>query len=95
MKNNGYKIKVKDKKILAGTVHGSVWRQGDFRWEPAAFVIESQRLENKIVEASAQIECYEAFLEDPGRPMVYIVCGNPDDSKAKYFAAHLALAHKQ
>ena len=27
--------------------------------------------------------------------MVYIVCGNPDDSKAKYFAAHLALAHKQ
>jgi len=88
-----FKSSVKDKKVLSGVVHGSVWRQGDFRWEPSAFVIESPRLDNKIVEASVQVESYERFVEAPNLPMVYMVCGNPDDSKAKYFAAHLASLH--
>ena len=92
--NSSYKIKVPDKKSLSGIVHGSVWRQGDFKWEPSAFVIESPRLDNRIVEGDVQRNSYEAFKADPVRPMVYVVCGNPDDSKAKYFAAHLALQHK-
>lgn len=91
--NSSYKISVKDKKALAGIVHGSVWRQGDFRWEPSSFVIESPRLENRIIEASKQRESYDNFVLNPTRPMVYVVCGNPDDSKAKYFAAHLAFHH--
>lgn len=88
------RIRVKDKRLLAGVVHGSVWRQGDFYWEPSAFVIESQRLDNKIVEASVQRESLERFQLDPSSPMIYIVAGNPDDSKAKYFAAYLAYLHK-
>lgn len=88
------RIRVPEKKILSGVVHGSVWRQGDFYWEPSAFVIESQRLENKIIEADLQRESLRNFLDDPKRPMIYIVAGNPDDSRAKYFAAFLAYHHK-
>lgn len=88
------RVRVKDRNLLTHEVHGSVWKQGHFVWEPRAFVIESPRLENKIVEATRQIESYNAFLEHPGRPMTYFVAGNPDDSKAKYFAAFLAYHHK-
>lgn len=79
---------------MSGIVHGSVWRQGAFSWEPNAFVVESPRLQSKIVEASKQAQSLEAFKENPGRPMLYVVSGNPDDSKAKYFAAYLAYLHK-
>jgi hypothetical protein len=88
------KVKVKDRKVLAGIVHGSVWRQGDFVWEPDSFVVESDRLENRIIEASVQESSLEAFGRDPSTPMIYVVAGNPDDSKAKYFAAYLAYIHK-
>ena len=94
MRNLNYKISVKNRKLLAGIVHGSVWRQGAFQWEPTAFVIENPRLNAKIVDASKQIASIDAFKENPGRPMLYIVSGNPDDSKAKYFAAYLAYLHK-
>jgi hypothetical protein len=88
------RIKVKDKNALAGIVHGSVWRQGDFYWEPMAFVLESPRLEQKIIEASAQVDSLSEFVAKPNTPMIYVVAGNPDDSKAKYFAAYLAAQHK-
>lgn len=91
---NKIKIKVKDRNLLSGIVHGSVWRQNHFVWEPTAFVIESPRLESRIIEVSKQVKSLEAFMEAPNRPMVYVVCGNPDDSKAKYFAAYLAYLHK-
>jgi hypothetical protein len=94
MKNLSYKIDVKDRRFLSGVVHGSVWRQGAFRWEPEAFVVESPRLENKIVEAAVQVDSFESFKAEPNRPMVYVISGNPDDSKAKYFAAYLAYLHK-
>lgn len=94
MRNSSYKISVKNRKLLSGIVHGSVWRQGAFSWEPNAFVVESPRLQSKIVEASKQAQSLEAFKENPGRPMLYVVSGNPDDSKAKYFAAYLAYLHK-
>ena len=88
------RIKVRDRKLLSGIVHGSVWRQADFVWEPSAFVIESPRLENKIIESSVQIESLEQFKANPAAPMIYVIAGNPDDSKAKYFAAYLAYLHK-
>lgn len=91
--SNKIKIRV-DRNLLVNEIHGSVWRQGQFVWEPRAFVIESPRLENKIVEASRQIESLEYFKANPSSPMVYFVAGNPDDSKAKYFAAYLAYLHK-
>lgn len=88
------KVKVRDRNLLSGVVHGSVWRQSHFIWEPTAFVIESQRLEPRIIEASKQITSLQKFTEAPNRPMVYVVAGNPDDSRAKYFAAYLAYLHK-
>ncbi len=88
------KVKVKDRDLLAGIVHGSVWRQNHFVWEPTSFVIESPRLESRIVPASKQLKSLEAFIEKPNRPMIYVVCGSPDDSRAKYFAAYLAYIHK-
>lgn len=89
-----YKIRVKDKKALDGIVHGSVWRQGEFVFEPNDFVIESPRLENRIIAGSVQEKSLQTFIENPSSPMVYIVSGNPDDSKAKFFAAYLASLHK-
>lgn len=89
------KVKVRDRSVLDGIVHGSVWRQNHFVWEPTAFVIESPRLESRIVEASKQLDSLAKFTEKPSRPMIYIVAGNPDDGKAKYFAAYLAYLHKK
>ena len=89
------RIAIPDKKPLAGIVHGSVWRQGEFYWEPNAFVLEHPSLEQKIIEASFQTKSFRMFKSKPTRPMVYVVAGNPDDSKAKLFAAYLASIHKE
>jgi hypothetical protein len=88
------RIRVKDKSARAGIVHGSVWRQSDFYWEPMSFVLESPKLDSRIIEASAQEESLAEFWAKPNTPMIYVVAGNPDDSKAKYFAAYLASHHK-
>lgn len=87
------KIAIPNKRLLDGVVHGSVWRQGDFQWEPQAFVLESEKLEGKIIEASVQQESLDNFIAHPLEPQIYVVAGSPDDSKAKYFAAYLAYQH--
>ena len=89
------KISIPNKRLLDGIVHGSVWRQGDFVWEPQAFVLESDKLDGKIIEASVQQESLEHFIANPLEAQIYVVAGSPDDSKAKYFAAYLALQHKK
>lgn len=89
------KIHIANKRQLEGIVHGSVWRQPSFVWEPQAFVLESEKLDGKIIEASVQLESLEHFTENPHEAQIYVVAGSPDDSKAKYFAAYLAVIHKK
>jgi len=63
------------------------------KFDPSAFVVESTRLEQRIIEASTQQLSYDRFKAKPDQAMTYIVAGNPDDRKAKYFAFHLAELH--
>lgn len=78
---------------LRAMIPGSVWKQGAFKWDPLAFVAESERLEDRIIEERIQRSSLAMFMDDPTAPMIYGVSGNPDDSKAKLFAAMLAQIH--
>lgn len=90
------KIKIKvNHHALEGIVHGSVWRQPPFLWEPVSFAVESFKLETRLIDESVQFESLEAFKTNPNDPLIYMVAGNPDDSKAKYFAAFLCAIHKE
>lgn len=63
------------------------------KFKPKAFAVENPKLEGKIIEKSAQVHGYRQFLANPTMPVTYISAGNPDDVKARYFAAHLVEAH--
>lgn len=78
---------------MKGVVPGYVWRQGKFKFDPTAFSVESDRLENRLIDEVKQEQSIQLFTEDPAAPMVYCVAGNPDDQKAKLFAAHLVGLH--
>jgi hypothetical protein len=87
------RIAVKQTEQLRKTVPGNVWQCGPFKWEPSAFGLESERLNEKIIEAKKQNESLALFSDDPTLPMIYGVSGNPDDRKAKLFAAYLLALH--
>lgn len=82
-------IEVKQTPQLRSVIPGSVWKCGKFRWDPHAFGIESEKLNEKIIDSQVQDASLARFLEDPTMPAVYVVSGNPDDVQAKYFAAFL------
>lgn len=63
------------------------------KWDPQGFQLESERLENKVIDASVQQSSLELFFENPRRAMTYIIAGNPDDKEARYFAAWLTQIH--
>lgn len=63
------------------------------KFKPKAFMVESPRLDGRIVESEAQVLGYLQFVANPGLPMTYVCAGNPDDVKARFFAAHLAATH--
>ena len=88
-------IAVKQNPQLREVVPGSVWRQGSFKWEPSTFVCESEKLHEKFVEPSVQNDSLLRFMKEPDLPMIYCVSGNPDDLKAKLFAAYLVQIHQQ
>lgn len=71
----------------------STWQQSKFRWDPVPFALESERLNEKIVEAETQNDSMRRWLKDATLPIIYTVCGNPDEVKARYFAAWLAFQH--
>lgn len=75
------------------TIHGSVMRQPAFKLDPQTFVVDNERLKDMTVTDDTQLEGYKTFYNDPTTPMVYCISGNPDDSKAKYFAAFLSIHH--
>jgi hypothetical protein len=87
------KIEVKQTPLVREVVPGHVFRQSAFKFQPSAFGLESQRLNERIIEASVQTNSLSLFLKDPTRALVYSVSGNPDESKARYFAAYLVQEH--
>lgn len=87
------KIEVEHSGTVAATVPASVWRQPPFKWDPQTYTTESDELNQKFIESTAQDASLVRFLKKPALPMIYGVGGNPDDTKAKLFAAYLMAAH--
>jgi hypothetical protein len=65
------------------------------KFKPKAFVVETPKLEGKIIEASVQANSFQSFTDDPTVRQTYICSGNPDATKARYFALYLASVHQQ
>lgn len=89
------RIEVKITPSIRDIVPGSVWRQSPFKWDPMTFACESEKLNEKFIEPSVQNESLLRFMHEPDLPMIYGVSGNPDDMKAKLFAAYLVQVHQQ
>lgn len=87
------KIEVKQTSLIRSIVPGYVFRQPAFKYDPTPFALESERLHSKIYESSAQKSSLLRFMQNPQSAMIYGVSGNPDDSKANYFAAYLVWLH--
>jgi hypothetical protein len=86
-------IGVKQNTLLRSIVPGHVWKCGAFRWDPMAFGVESEKLNDRIIEPKVQNQSLLSFIEDPAEAIVYGISGNPDDTKAKLFAAYLVNIH--
>jgi hypothetical protein len=89
------RIEVKPSVSLREVVPGSVWKQGPFKWDPMAFACESEKLNEKVIEPIVQNKSLLQFMSEPDLPLIYCVSGNPDDAKAKLFAAYLVQIHQQ
>lgn len=87
------RIEVPKDGLVSRAVPGSVWRCPTFKWAPEAFATSSDELNEKFIEPSVQDASLVRFLKKPTAPMIYGVSGNPDDMKAKLFAAYLLSAH--
>lgn len=87
------RIEVSHKGAIQNTVPGHVWRTPKFKWDPCAFATEAEQLNAKVFEPSTQDKSLIQFMDNPAAPMIFGVSGNPDDSKAKYFAAYLVDLH--
>lgn len=86
------KIAVRRSDTLA-QLPSSIWQQAPFKWEPSAFSVESERLNEKIIDAQVQDDSLQRFMKNPASPLVYGVAGNPSELKARYFAAYLIDLH--
>lgn len=73
--------------------HLGVYDRKFLKWDPQSFAVESQKLEQRLIDAAVQHRSLDAFIANPRRAMTYIVCGNPDDTEARYFAGYLAQLH--
>ena len=92
MIRSNYRLKVHDRGLRSGL---GTYDIGVLKFDPPTFVVESKKLDNRMIEASRQVKSYEDFKANPRRPVTYVVAGNPDDLKARYFAYHLAEIHMQ
>lgn len=79
--------------LIKNVVPGHVFRCPSFKWHPVTFVTESEQLNQKFIEANKQTSSLEMFLNNSLVPAIYSVAGNPDDAKAKLFAAYLVGVH--
>jgi hypothetical protein len=87
------KIEVQSNPQMRTIVPGNVWRTRAFKWDPMTFGVESERLNEKVIDVDTQNRSLAMWLDDPSYPYVYGVTGSPDDADAKYFAAYLVQAH--
>jgi len=88
------RIKIAPSQKQLGTlVPGSVFRTPAFPFLPQAFAAESLKLNERIFDESVQYNSLEMFREDPSAPLIYTVAGNPDDGRARLFAAYLVGLH--
>lgn len=87
------KIEVHPKGQILNVVPGHIWRTKNFKWNPLTFATEAEQLNSKFIEPSKQDKSLLMYIKNPETPMIYGVSGNPDDSKAKYFAAYLIDLH--
>lgn len=87
-------IVVKRTPQMASVVPGDIWRlPKGVKWRPQTFVPESEKLNEKFIAPETQNKSLARFIKNPKQAMIYGIAGNPDDSKAKYFAAHLVQVH--
>lgn len=87
------RIAVKQTDSLRRCVPGHVWAIPPFKWDPVPFGLESEKLNEKVIESRVQNDSLALFCEDPATPLIYGVSGAPDDTKAKLFAAYLLSIH--
>ena len=87
------KIAVKKTTVLNSIVPGHVWQQAPFTWQPTIFIPNSPGLTDEPIDPVVQENSLKRFMTDPLNPGVYCVTGNPNDKKAKYFAAFLVSLH--
>jgi len=74
-------------------IPGSVWATQPFRFDPQPFGVGGERIHERLYEASVQQESLNRFLENPMAPLAYGVGSEPDDARAKMFAAWLVQAY--
>lgn len=79
--------------VFKSIVPASVLRVPAFPYEPRSFVVDSDRLREKIILDSVQTRNLREWMADPTAPITYSVSGNPNDSKANLFAAYLLSIH--
>ena len=70
-------------------VPGYIWQERPFKFAPQDFVVNHERLNEKLFSSEVQEESLERFLDDPTANLVYGVATAPSDQRAKYFAAFL------
>lgn len=88
---------MKGEMILAkrlSCVPGGVYAQGKWRFHPVDFETESEYLQSRVISAEKQLDSLANFKATPCDNVIYVVSANPDDMKAKYFAAYLATIHQ-
>jgi len=83
------------KKTIDSLPDQIAFRLKRLQWNPSGFVIEHERMEHKIIEASVQDMSLAKWEDNPKAPMTYVVAGSPEDEVAKYFAAYLVDVHRQ
>lgn len=63
--------------------------QKPFVFKPTSFTSAVPGLKPKVVNKDTQLKMFEAFLEDPFRPVTYCVVSAPNDGMAKLLAAYM------
>jgi len=63
--------------------------QKPFVFRPTSFTSSVQGLKPKAITRDTQSQMFEAFLEDPFRPVTYCVVSAPNDGMAKLLAAYM------
>jgi hypothetical protein len=81
--------------LLQTTVPSYILRNPELRFSPTPFAVENEKFKERVVKKDTQVGSLQAWSEDSTRPITFCVTGNPDESKAAYYAAYLVQLHIQ